>query len=69
MDEYQDITLTVDGLNECEIVKLAGRRVVVKILYNSVHRRFNELIQFSISTQFNCQKHFYFKLFNLVKTF
>ena len=24
-------------------------------------------IQFSISTQFNCQKHFYFKLFNLFK--
>ena len=26
-------------------------------------------IQFSISTQFNCQKHFYFKLFSLVKQF
>ena len=25
--------------------------------------------QFSISTQFNCQKHFYFKLFSLVKQF
>ena len=23
-------------------------------------------IQFSMSTQFNCQKHFYFKLFSLV---
>ena len=26
-------------------------------------------IQFSMSTQFNCQKHFYFKLFNLFKQF
>ena len=26
--------LTVDGLNECEIVTLAGRRVGVKLLYN-----------------------------------
>ena len=25
--------------------------------------------QFTISTQFNCQKHFYFKLFNFVKQF
>ena len=25
------------------------------------------VIQFSISTRFNCQKHFYFKLFSLVK--
>ena len=25
--------------------------------------------QFSMSTQFNCQKHFYFKLFILVKQF
>ena len=23
-----------------------------------------ETVQFSISTQFNCQKHFHFKLFN-----
>ena len=28
-----------------------------------------QTIQFSISTQFNCQKHFYFKLFSLVKQF
>ena len=35
VEEYQDIiTLTVDGLNECEIVTLAGRRVDVKLLYN-----------------------------------
>ena len=35
VEEYQDIiTLTVDGLNECEIVTLAGRRVGVKLLYN-----------------------------------
>ena len=26
--------MTVDGLNECEIVTLAGRRVGVKLLYN-----------------------------------
>ena len=26
-------------------------------------------IQFSMSSQFNCQKHFYFKLFSLVKQF
>ena len=26
--------MTVDGLNECEIVTLAGRRVDVKLLYN-----------------------------------
>ena len=35
VEEYQDIiTLTVDRLNECEIVTLAGRRVDVKLLYN-----------------------------------
>ena len=35
VEEYQDIiTLTMDGLNECEIVTLAGRRVGVKLLYN-----------------------------------
>ena len=34
VEDYQDITLTVDGLNECEIVTLGGRRVVVKLLYN-----------------------------------
>ena len=35
VEEYQDtITLTVDGLNECEIMTLAGRRVGVKLLYN-----------------------------------
>ena len=28
-----------------------------------------QTIQFSISTQFICQKHFYFKLFSLVKQF
>ena len=28
-----------------------------------------QTIQFNISTQFNCQKHFYFKLFSLVKQF
>ena len=28
-----------------------------------------QTIQFSIITQFNCQKHFYFKLFSLVKQF
>ena len=28
-----------------------------------------QTIQFNISTQFNCQKYFYFKLFNLVKQF
>ena len=28
-----------------------------------------QTIQFSISTQFNCEKHFYFKLFSLVKNF
>ena len=26
-----------------------------------------QTIQFSISTQFKCEKHFYFKLFSLVK--
>ena len=26
-------------------------------------------IQFNMSTQFNCLKHFYFKLFSLVKQF
>ena len=26
-----------------------------------------QTIQFSSSTQFNCQKHFYFKLFSLIK--
>ena len=35
VEEYQDIiTLTVNGLNECEIVTLAGRRVDVKLSYN-----------------------------------
>ncbi len=35
VEEYQDIiTLTVDGLNESEIMMLAGRRVCVKLLYN-----------------------------------
>ena len=34
VEEYQDITLTMDGLNECEIVTLAERRVDVKLLYN-----------------------------------
>ena len=28
-----------------------------------------QTIKFSISTQFNCQKHFSFKLFNFVKQF
>ena len=28
-----------------------------------------QTIQFSMSTQFNCEKHFYFKLFSLVKQF
>ena len=28
-----------------------------------------QTIQFSLSTQFNCQKHFYFKLFSLFKQF
>ena len=28
-----------------------------------------QTIQFSISRQFDCQKHFYFKLFSLVKQF
>ena len=28
-----------------------------------------QTIQFSMSTQSNCQKHFYFKLFNFVKQF
>ena len=28
-----------------------------------------QTIQFNISTQFNCQKHFYFKLFILIKQF
>ena len=28
-----------------------------------------QAIQFSMSIQFNCQKHFYFKLFSLVKQF
>ena len=28
-----------------------------------------QTIQFSMSTQFNYQKHFYFKLFSLVKQF
>ena len=28
-----------------------------------------QTIQFSTSTQFNCRKHFYFKLFGLVKQF
>ena len=28
-----------------------------------------QTIQFSMSKQFNCQKHFYFKLFSLVKQF
>ena len=28
-----------------------------------------QTIQFSMSTQFNFQKHFYFKLFSLVKLF
>ena len=28
-----------------------------------------QIIQFSMSTQFNCQKHFYFKLFSLFKQF
>ena len=28
-----------------------------------------QAVQFSISTQFNCRKHFYFKLFSLVKDF
>ena len=28
-----------------------------------------QTIQFNISTQFNCQKHFYFMLFSLVKQF
>ena len=35
VEEYQDIiTLTVDVLNEGEIVTLAGRRVNLKLLYN-----------------------------------
>ena len=28
-----------------------------------------QTIQFSLNTQFNCQKHFYFKLFSLLKQF
>ena len=51
VEEYQDIiTLTVDGLNECEIVTLAGRGVGVKLLYNpgedtkSVSWRSDELV-------------------------
>ena len=28
-----------------------------------------QIIQFIMSTQFNCQNHFYFKLFSLVKQF
>ena len=40
MEEYQNITLTVDGLNAiCD----AHRKVGVELLYNSVHRNFNQL--------------------------
>ena len=28
-----------------------------------------QIVKFSMSTQFNCQKHPYFKLFSLVKLF
>ena len=28
-----------------------------------------QLFQFSMNTQFNCQKHFYFKLFSLFNEF
>ena len=35
----------------------------------NVKNIFIQTIQFSISTQFNYQKHFYFKLFSLVKQF
>ena len=42
VEEYQDITLTVDGLNECEIVTLQEEEWVSKY-YNSVHRKFDQL--------------------------
>ena len=50
--------MTMDGLNECEIMMLAGRRVGVKLLYNpgedrkSVSWRSDELeIRYSRESQ------------------
>ena len=40
--EYQDITLTVERLNECDC-DAHKKKVGVELLYNSVHRKFNQL--------------------------
>ena len=42
-------------------ILLYGCRYIETVLFQT--------IQFNISTQFNCQKLFYFKLFSLVKQF
>ena len=38
-------------------------------LYMYIYIFLFQKIQFSMSTQFNCQKHFYFKRFSLFKQF
>ena len=42
LKEYQNITLTVDGLNECDC-DVHKKKVGVELLYNSVHRKFDQL--------------------------
>ena len=41
LKEYQNITLTVDRLNECDCD--FHKKVGIELLYNSVHRKFNQL--------------------------
>ena len=43
LKEYQNITLTVDGLNECDC-EVHKKKVRVELLYNSVHKKFNQLV-------------------------
>ena len=38
--EYQNITFTVDGLNECDCD--VHKKVDVELLYDAVHRKFNQ---------------------------
>ena len=40
------------------LCRLYNAKSILSVLFKT--------IQFSISTQFNCQKHFYFKLFKLI---
>ncbi len=41
VEEYQNIILTVDRLNECDC-DAHKKKVSVELIYNAVHRKFNQ---------------------------